>query len=261
MRGAMLAAALAALPAAAAAGTQGAIPVDPDHPVSGTLTGGTQTWSLDLQGGKYYALWANVHDPGEVSIGEAGGTLAAFHASPEDASHGASFRAPHTGTFTVTVACSTSAGVSTCPGAYRLSAGPDCPASTAAHCDIAVGQTLDGLQMRFVENVDWFRTTLQPGVTYQVTIGTDPLSASFGAHVAVRGPTGEVLAQNIWAGQPGQALVFAPRTGGLHFIEVGSAGNEALAAYSLTLSAGAQGRGTRSAAQDGAQAGGKRLSP
>ena len=258
-RGIMMAAALAALPAAAKADTQGTIPVDPDRPVSGTLTGGTQTWSLDLQGGKYYALWATVHDPGEVAVGEpGGGTLAAFHASPEDAAHGVSFRASRTGTFTVTVACS--AGGSSCPGAYRLAAGPDCPASTAAHCDIAVGQTLDGLQMRFVENVDWFRTTLQPGVTYQVTIATDPLSASYGAYVAVHGPTGEVLARNIWTGQ-GPALVFAPRTGGLHFIEVADAGNEALAAYSLTLSAGAQGRGTRSAAQDGARAGGERLSP
>src|SRR3954452_10708628 len=134
-RGTMLAAALAALPTTAGAETLGAIPVDPDRPVSGTLeASGTQTWSLDLQGGKYYALWANVHDPGEVSIGEAGGTLAAFHASPEDAAHGASFRAAHTGTFTVTVACSSSAGAAACPGAYRLSAGPDCPASTAAHC-------------------------------------------------------------------------------------------------------------------------------
>jgi len=231
----MLAAALAVLPAAAAAGAQGTIPVDPDRPVSGTLTGGTQTWSLDLQGGKYYALWASVHDPAEVAVGEAGGApLAAFHASPEDAAHGADFRASRTGTFTVTVACSTASGAGACPGAYRLAAGPDCPASTAAHCDIAVGQTLDGLQMRFVENHDWFRTTLQPGVAYQVTIATDPQSASFGAHVAIHGPTGEVLAQNIWAGQ-GPALVYTPRTGGLHFVDVTGGGTEPLAAYSLTL--------------------------
>jgi hypothetical protein len=232
----MLAAALAALPAAAGAGTQGTVPVDPDHPVRSSLIGGTQTWSLDLQGGKYYAFWADVHDPAEVAVGEAGGApLATFHISPEDAAHGAGFRAPHTGTFTVTVACSSSAGGSSCPGDYRLAAGPDCPASTAAHCDIAVGQTLDGLQMRFVENVDWFRTTLQPGVTYQVTITTDPQSASFGAHVAIRDATGAVLKETNWAGQPGPALVYAPRTGGLHFIEVAGGGNEALAAYSLTL--------------------------
>jgi hypothetical protein len=236
MRGTMLAAALAALPAAAVAGTQGAIPVDPDHPVSGTLTGGTQTWSLDLQGGKYYALWATVHDPGEVAVGEAGGApLAAFHASPEDAAHGVSFRAPHTGRFTVTVACSTAPGATACPGAYRLAAGPDCPASTAAHCDIAVGQTLDGLQMRFVENDDWFRTTLQPRVTYRVTIATDPQSASYGAHVAIRDATGAVLAQTIWDGQPGPALVYTPRTGGLHFVDIAGGGTEPLAAYSLTL--------------------------
>src|SRR4051794_15080805 len=221
----MLAAALAVLPAAAEAGAQGTIPVDPDHRVSGTLTGGTQTWSLDLQGGKYYALWATVHDPGEVAVGEAGGTLAAFHASPEDAAHGASFKAPHTGTFTVTVACSTAPGAAACPGAYRLAAGPDCPASTAAHCDLAVGQTLDGLQMRFVENDDWFRTTLQPRVTYRVTITTDPQSASYGAHVAIRDATGAVLAQTIWDGQSVPALVYTPPTGGLHFVDIGGWGN------------------------------------
>ena len=237
MRRTMLAAAFAALPTAAMAESLGTIPVDPDRPVSGTLleAPGTQTWSLDLQGGKYYALWANVHDPGEVSIGEAAGTLAAFHASPEDASHGASFRAPHTGTFTVTVACSTAPGGAACPGAYRLAAGPDCPASTAAHCDLAVGQTLGGLQMRFVENDDWFRTTLQPRVTYQVTITTDPQSASYGAHVAVRDATGAVLAQTNWDGQPGPALVYTAPAGGLHFVEVGSGGVEPLASYSLTL--------------------------
>src|SRR3954468_7655069 len=100
MKTMMLAAMAAfALPCVAVAETLGTIPVDPNRPVTGSFTAdnaaSTQSWRLDLEKSKLYALSGFSSDGATVTLKRAGGqTLALFNANTEDPG-GVSFRAPY----------------------------------------------------------------------------------------------------------------------------------------------------------------------
>lgn len=234
MRTLPLAAALALLATPALAATVGTIPVDPDRHVSGTLAaGGRQTWRLDLERGRYYAVWGDNdgRDAGiDVAVRAAGGKgLAAFRIGGDE-TDGTSFRAPYTGTYTVTAACK-SDQLPYCVGSYTLSAGRDCPGDATTTCGIAVGQTLHGLQQHFAEDDDWFRASLRAGTTYKVSVARPDGSAG---EAAVYDARGRRLA---WAACPsgqGPCLTFTAPSDGRFHVSVPAHGDPR-ATYDLSL--------------------------
>lgn len=230
----------------AAALAANGIPVDPSRSVSGHFdAGGTQAWRVYLRAGRYYAVWGSNNAVQDVAVQAAGGrTLVRFEmdAGGNEPS-GASFRAPYTGLYSVVVAQPASCwGHAPCVGPggqgsgdYSLSAGKDCPGDISTACSIAVGATLDNLQMRFLTDDDWFRTTFQAGGVYKVALA-DPDRLGFDARVAIRDARGATVAQATWDGEAAPVLAYRAARGGTYYVEVFAGSDEPLARYSLTLS-------------------------
>src|SRR5947209_135514 len=100
---------LALAPGMALAVVEGTITVDPDRSVSGSFSEtGTQKWTVNLERGKSYAVWGSPTGNANPTVNvqaASGGVLARFMIGLESGGHGASFRAPYTGLYTVAVAC------------------------------------------------------------------------------------------------------------------------------------------------------------
>lgn len=225
--------ALAPLPALAA--TLGTIQVDPNRQVEGGFSApGTQAWRLSLRQGRHYAVWGWSGEYVAVTVRAAGGqVLARFATVDDEGGHGASFRAPYTGLYAVAVACRVDGNPGQdCHTSYGLAAGQDCPGDRSSPCGIAVGQTLRGLQGRFVEDRDWFRVQLAAGHGYTARAADEGPN---GVRVCVSfhdGRGAEVVLAT--CGSPGAAS-FTPPTSGLYFVEVRPGENAPPATYSLSL--------------------------
>lgn len=229
------AALLAVLPAAASAGTLGSIPVDPDAQATGSIGAGErQAWRLYLDRGKYYAVWGGANADGiDLSVAAAGGkVLARTRITTLAAYDGASFRAPYSGWYTVTVACQGDQAPD-CAGDYTLSAGRDCPGDPTTTCGIPVGGTLHDLQMRFAEDDDWFRADLQAGATYAVDVTG---SLDTGEVAAVYDGSGARLAWAYCDNAQQPCLTFAAPASGRYYVSVAAQG-QPVPTYDLTVSA------------------------
>lgn len=231
------AAALVALatPDAALATVYGTIQVNPDRQVSGRLSAGrSQSWRLYLERGRYYAVWGGADaDAIDLDVRAAGGReLGHAIISTETSYDGASFRAPYSGIYTVAVTCR-KANAPGCAGSYTLSAGRDCPNDTSTACGIAVGQTLHDLQMRFFQDGDYFRTTLEGGVSYAIGVvgSTGP-----DEQASVRDALGRPLASAVCVNDRRPCLVFTAPASGRYYVSV-SAFSDPVPTYDLSLSA------------------------
>ena len=113
---------------------------------------------MNLAKGKNYALYG-WSDPFPLTMLRTSGgkPLARFTLWDLDEAEGASFRAPYTGRYVVTVTagepCGTN-GQGNCtrafPAHYTLSAARDCSGGPSTPCGIAVGQTIRNLNLSFI---------------------------------------------------------------------------------------------------------------
>lgn len=216
-----LALATLALPCAAGATTMGTIPVDPNGRVNGSFSApGTQTWRLYLERGRYYAVAGHPYPDGcvaSVAVRAAGGkVLAGFRLFTEgdEGPAGVSLRAPYTGWYTVAVTL-TQAIIRyyQCarPLSYWLDAARDCPGDATTGCTIAVGSPLAKLHFDYWGDTDAFRTALQGGKSYTLSLAaaSDPECAS----ASIAGPGG--FAASAVGGTP---VVFAAPTSGTYYV-------------------------------------------
>jgi hypothetical protein len=213
------------------------IPVDPDRSVSGHFDAAdTQAWRVYLRAGRSYAVWAYGSDPLAVRVAAAGGkALASFGTPDDETSHGASLRAPYTGLYAVEVTCTAGTAADCSRASYSLSAGRDCPGDASTRCGIAAGATLHGLQGRFLEDDDWFRTSLRAGTRYVVVATDEGRDEDARIRVRVRDARGRVVADNVGACPIPCPATYTPRAAGTYFVEVSAGDSIAAPTYSLSL--------------------------
>jgi hypothetical protein len=212
------------------------IPVDPARSVTGHFDAtGTQAWRLYLRQGRYYALWGWNAERVDVAVSAAGGRqLAGFQMFSEAQPHGAGFRAPYTGLYTVAATCSPANAADCVGGSYVLRAARDCPGDLPTPCGIAVGQTIHAIPLGFFEDRDDFRARLKAGA-YAVSVAfPDRRECDFGVDASVQDARGRPLAV-AFLDCAAPTLSFTAPVDGTYLVAIGSDDN-AVSTYDLALS-------------------------